>query len=215
MQLFQPFTFHYVSTYTVYQIGVSADSNQFTFHYVSTYTRLFRSFVAARLYLHSTMFLLIRYLASGEDVKVLIYIPLCFYLYRISQKSSMNLTTIYIPLCFYLYNFPEMDTQLIKHLHSTMFLLIRLHRKSVKCSDIQFTFHYVSTYTPEESVLSPHSKNLHSTMFLLILSRSLFDNTLFQYLHSTMFLLIRRRETEQSAVSRLIYIPLCFYLYTV
>ena len=75
---------------------------------------------------------------------------------------------IYIPLCFYLY---ARD--------STDILALAL-----------FTFHYVSTYTLNPTIITKHITNLHSTMFLLIRSNS--------------FYLYRCRH---------IYIPLCFYLY--
>ena len=50
-----------------------------TFHYASTLSIHARPRNNKHTNLHSIMLLLYRYLASGSDVKVLIYIPLCFY----------------------------------------------------------------------------------------------------------------------------------------
>ena len=112
----------------------------FTFHYVSTYT-------------------VERSLKTGSS---LIYIPLCFYLYedknrvayyldnlhstmflliRKKNTGSLFLLCIYIPLCFYLYQVYRYSLILI----------------------LQFTFHYVSTYT----YFLPHPPLFFLLIFLL------------------------------------------------
>ena len=141
------FTFHYVSTYTVRLEAWSRGLSKFTFHYVSTYTVPINAIRQDCLNLHSTMFLLIlctqtrgsicshrftfhyvsTYTKSADhpvDVILVIYIPLCFYLYFVVHRivepavpftfhyvSTYTVTipninsrsAIYIPLCFYLY----------------------------------------------------------------------------------------------------------------
>ena len=121
------------------------------------------------LYLHSTMFLLIRWANLGHRSTCKgIYIPLCFYLYKLGLLKKLLVILIYIPLCFYLYwrsrdqrwkvkwfTFHYVSTYTSRtlsdppsllHLHSTMFLLI-LFLDSLICATSSFTFHYVSTYT--------------------------------------------------------------------
>ena len=119
-RIYIPLCFYLYATATTEQWGVI----RFTFHYVSTYTC--RSVLRAwrQYHLHSTMFLLIRRvsiasssdlsftfhyvstytetLPSSDSIIVIIYIPLCFYLYQIRGVSIMA-AIIYIPLCFYLY----------------------------------------------------------------------------------------------------------------
>ena len=97
----------------------------------------------------------------------------------------------------------------------------------------KFTFHYVSTYTiPRtenkgeltiyiplcfylyQAAVQGHIPewHLHSTMFLLILSAHPDVAVSVMHLHSTMFLLILL-EACRPLFMKLIYIPLCFYLY--
>ena len=76
---------------------------EFTFHYASTYTHV----------------------PNATYLFVIIYIPLCFYLYISDATLIPSRTNIYIPLCFYLYNIPS-DRWAYAN---------------------KFTFHYASTYT--------------------------------------------------------------------
>ena len=165
------------------------------------------------LYLHSTMFLLIRRTIYRDVRDRKIYIPLCFYLYLYTAfLLYFRYAVIYIPLCFYLYQQEESAEWVVIHLHSTMFLLIRgadsvpvpedriyiplcfyLYRDSGRTGGKQsgFTFHYVSTYTCWTVISVASLKNLHSTMFLLIRDLLLYSTNHSSHLHSTMFLLIR------------------------
>ena len=118
----------------------------FTFHYASTYTLPQPDQHSSRLYLHSTMPLLILVISYYISVLIRIYIPLCLYLYPAAIKRqffALSFTfhyastytilrlrlilsdRIYIPLCLYLYNanVATIDRAMI------------------------FTFHYASTYT--------------------------------------------------------------------
>ena len=155
----------------------------FTFHYVSTYTQLNSLMLSLVRNLHSTMFLLIRKNPIYMIIDIIIYIPLCFYLYETAehrQRPDTNLHStmfllirrqnswgkaeysIYIPLCFYLYRL--LDTMRMYgavDLHSTMFLLI-LNTCIFSLSPlIPFTFHYVSTYT-----ISRHECQLISKIYI-------------------------------------------------
>ena len=164
-------------------------------------------------HLHSTMFLLIRAHSGSGRQTAGIYIPLCFYLYKEFERKAQDLNSIYIPLCFYLYYRDERNARQYD----------------------EFTFHYVSTYTPFPFVPLAIFANLHSTMFLLIPDRLQDIAVLDINLHSTMFLLIRKlcrilyrgvhiyiplcfylylTATTRAPIGKRIYIPLCFYLYT-
>ena len=99
---------------------------------------------------------------------------------------------IYIPLCFYLYR----------------------HHVIIFCSSfiiyIPLCFYlYVMLYSNNHQ-----TSYLHSTMFLLILATSQRKGVNYINLHSTMFLLIRYG-SENRHKKFAIYIPLCFYLYSV
>ena len=96
----------------------------FTFHYASTYTDNVSSFGRKVIHLHSTMLLLIQIWVFGSDRQLLIYIPLCFYLYSSYSRRVRSSYSIYIPLCFYLYTMQEVGHFRIQNLHSTMLLLI-------------------------------------------------------------------------------------------
>ena len=87
-----------------------------------------------------------------------------------SRIMSAGIETIYIPLCFYLYKvYLQIFVQLHQNLHSTMLLLIPDVYAGQYCN-YSFTFHYASTYTG----ILPYP----------------------------------------STPALVIYIPLCFYLYT-
>ena len=121
-----------------------------------------------------------------------IYIPLCFYLYE-SVVQIVRLTdTIYIPLCFYLYRYA--------------------FRRSPSAISA-FTFHYASTYTNLCRHVDRYLIDLHSTMLLLIQDDRFIRLCTVVNLHSTMLLLIRCLRSRARCRS-IIYIPLCFYLYS-
>ena len=129
-----------------------------------------RAFIQAcsEIYLHSTMFLLIRifwnrwklccwHLHSTMFLLILDALQLTatsfeFTFHYVSTytvidvQSQISGRDIYIPLCFYLYAKLSQSRQLWPDLHSTMFLLIR-------CLN---------------DVINEIDANLHSTMFLLI-----------------------------------------------
>ena len=111
-------------------------SSVFTFHYVSTYTKRTDNRSDKRVDLHSTMFLLIRRDIRPWQSEGIIYIPLCFYLYYSVKVPFLWSGFIYIPLCFYLYGKIDIAFENIKHLHSTMFLLILFTTLSQTCLHI-------------------------------------------------------------------------------
>ena len=98
----------------------------FTFHYVSTYT------------------------CVRVNIKIFfisIYIPLCFYLYALTAAPPLvygSFTFHYVSTYTSLNNLCQYD---LSHLHSTMFLLIRVWSLLKLREATKFTFHYVSTYT--------------------------------------------------------------------
>ncbi len=53
-----------------------------------------------------------------------IYIPLCLYLYSYGSSRCNLVSAIYIPLCLYLYLTPTSSKARSSHLHSTMFIFI-------------------------------------------------------------------------------------------
>ena len=124
---------------------------KFTFHYVSTYTLWSGTDTADTRYIYIPLCF---YLYCGPAASwswccriYIIYIPLCFYLYEWRLWHQELDSRIYIPLCFYLYQVQRAPAVRFRlHLHSTMFLLIRNIRRFriIICA---FTFHYVSTYT--------------------------------------------------------------------
>ena len=57
------------------------DIKGFTFHYVYIYINGWEWILCCKNYLHSTMFIFILCGGSLEILRVLIYIPLCLYLY--------------------------------------------------------------------------------------------------------------------------------------
>ena len=100
----------------------------------------------------------------------------------------------------------------MKHLHSTMFLLIRewLLGVVVPYNNLHSTMFLLIPKTITDS-LYVHP-DLHSTMFLLIRNCKIRETAICIYLHSTMFLLILFTQGADIAATT-IYIPLCFYLY--
>ena len=98
------------------------------------------------------------------------------------------------------------------HLHSTMFLLIRITH--AQCKTVQSHLHS-TMFLLIRSLLRRTYKcypDLHSTMFLLIPQPEAPEPQRNNHLHSTMFLLIPTLDyVELKGLT--IYIPLCFYLY--
>ena len=97
--------------------------------------------------LHSTMFLLILY----EILKNIVPNSFTFHYvstYTLEIIQLLHILLIYIPLCFYLYRIPSIcSNKSSLNLHSTMFLLIPGKAIAWGRDFIEFTFHYVSTYT--------------------------------------------------------------------
>ena len=141
-------------------------------------------------YLHSTMFLLIRWKhwLTGARTST-------FTFHNVSINTDTQKFAFLFEFEFTFHNVSintEEGTtfqQMQQNLHSTMFLLIRWHIQKKIVFALWFTFHNVSINTMIQiagiSVLDP---NLHSTMFLLIQQRL-------------------KREQSHTAI----YIPQCFY----
>ena len=181
------------------------------------------------------MFLLIRRYLAGTFVLILIYIPLCFYLYVFLQALNMSIcldlhSTMFLLIqipgrqgrtaihhlhstMFLLIPFKRLPSQPgIPHLHSTMFLLIRISTAGDDEQLFLFTFHYVSTYTVSSAL------DTLLDFIYIPLCFYLYENTFSRvnahhhHLHSTMFLLIPLLLCIL-CLQVAIYIPLCFYLY--
>ena len=144
---------------------------------------------------------------------VLIYIPLCFYLYGGNPSSSrsrlidLHSTMLLLILCGRAW---KMLPQ--RYLHSTMLLLIPCSCPSI--SQMPSNLHstmllLILIPCLPSSVFFPY---LHSTMLLLIPSLFVRIPSPFSDLHSTMLLLIQYRIHPEIRCAG-IYIPLCFYLY--
>ena len=87
------------------QISCHLLNSLFTFHYVYIYIR------AGSCCCNSC---------------IIIYIPLCLYLYAIWCSACDVGTSIYIPLCLYLYAIELQTICILLNLHSTMFIFIFL-----------------------------------------------------------------------------------------
>ena len=75
-------------------------------------------------YLHSTMFIFISSFAARYSSKVIIYIPLCLYLYDDSNiLSALTYLFTFHYVYIYMQNDPNIPLQKY-HLHSTMFIFI-------------------------------------------------------------------------------------------
>ena len=118
---------------------------------------------------------------------------------------------IYIPLCFYLYdNFCSKCGQRIRHLHSTMLLLIRISIfPHIQCAS--FTFHYASTYTALMFQAG------YTNRIYIPLCFYLYSKTGEKYIYIRKFTFHYASTYTLSIVKSFaypfIYIPLCFYLY--
>ena len=146
-----------------------AYGTSFTFHYASTYTLSSNSAKDAFIDLHSTMLLLIPYSGFLHPLKMMIYIPLCFYLYG-NKGDAVARREINLHSTMLLLIRPDDVWPLPAdvHLHSTMLLLIQISVIDVNFNDFiyiplcfylywtqehpdkrcsAFTFHYASTYT--------------------------------------------------------------------
>ncbi len=98
------FTFHYGSTSIVTPLKILSTVPLFTFHYGSTS---------------------IEYDVNCVYEAYTIYIPLWFYFYAYNLCNQYIYNLIYIPLWFYFYFKTQFEIrQLMKHLHSTMVLLL-------------------------------------------------------------------------------------------
>ena len=141
------FTFHNVSINTGTCCRRRWVSWRFTFHNVSINTVKRFDTVSVLIYLHSTMFLLIRMTTIFNIVNYLSNLHSTMFLLILPCRSG------HIP-----------DNH---HLHSTMFLLI-LSGSWTYCRFFPFTFHNVSINTYRQPFQTLHQYHLHSTMFLLI-----------------------------------------------
>ena len=112
------FTFHYASTYTFKVIFSLSPLIPFTFHYASTYTKLGKLVYCNVIILYIPLcFYLYEDLRSEPFSIAYLYIPLCFYLYDVIKCHSYRLDRLYIPLCFYLYDDGFMGPKTIKALY--------------------------------------------------------------------------------------------------
>ena len=160
------------------------------------------------------MFLLIRRYLAGTFVLILIYIPLCFYLYVFLQALNMSIcldlhSTMFLLIqipgrqgrtaihhlhstMFLLIPFKRLPSQPgIPHLHSTMFLLIRISTAGDDEQLFLFTFHYVSTYTCKSLWNTPDCK-IYIPLCVYLYCQFSVRYLVRLHLHSTMFLLIRK-----------------------
>ena len=142
---------------------------EFTFHYVSTYTSSLPLTNVASIYLHSTMFLLIRrHLQTGPWRSGFTFHYVSTYTISRNGRPAKRITFTF----HYVSTYTDRVAPFcgcIRHLHSTMFLLIlfRLalrHNKSTIYIPLCFYLYWEGNAGD-----APDRGNLHSTMFLLIL----------------------------------------------
>ena len=148
-----------------------------------------------------------------------IYIPLCFYLYKIQAYCPIGQINLHSTM-FLLIQIRLFPTAVIWHLHSTMFLLIPIAMNVISnttgiyiplcfylydstiCTDpandqiyIPLCFYlYDNTFEAKRRKVA----DLHSTMFLLIQKPPVAIYGGDTNLHSTMFLLIRQCRCKKS-----------------
>ena len=184
------FTFHYASTYTRQDQFYWPDGRIyiplcfylyvlfgrllkrlriFTFHYASTYTKPDLTCQRYWSNLHSTMLLLILIVPFAFNLDTVIYIPLCFYLYSacVSQTMSVSSFTFHYASTYTWGNIAATD--ICAHLHSTMLLLIHLHRSHPCKSDKIYIPLCFYLYFESDKIVNT-KLDLHSTMLLLILA---------------------------------------------
>ena len=141
-------------------------------------------------YLHSNMFLLFLKRTKTETLAIIIYIPICFYYFRVSNHIYYEVTSIYIPICFYYFREHVFSSRVNHHLHSNMFLLFPL----------------------TDNVFNPELVNLHSNMFLLF--RVMKKNQRIRSLSFTFqYVSIISESFEGKVRGIIIYIPICFYYF--
>ena len=153
-----------------------------------------RSAAMRRSTLHSTMLLLIPILFTPFIHNLLLYIPLCFYLYEINVKHA-KVTIIFT--FHYASTYTKPWNMFRWHwanftFHYASTYTIHLYRCGHAVFD--FTFHYASTYTSVWNGAAVKKTPLHSTMLLLIQRAPVFSTATLLPLHSTMLLLILRQQ---------------------
>ena len=219
----------------LYQPGKGSSSPVclFTFHYASTLSRIAKPKFTDNIYLHSIMLLLYRIssgyyrkcrysftfhyastLSSGSGFNrcrfIPIYIPLCFYFIAQTPVSGIRWSLYLHSIMLLLY--PALVASIptpASHLHSIMLLLYPDPIENYLLLT-PFTFHYASTLSGEDVMISRSVHYLHSIMLLLYRCNRNHGCSKWCYLHSIMLLLYRRKRLTKSGWL-MIYIPLCFY----
>ena len=115
------------------------------------------------------MLLLILIVPFAFNLDTVIYIPLCFYLYSacVSQTMSVSSFTFHYASTYTWGNIAATD--ICAHLHSTMLLLIHLHRSHPCKSDKIYIPLCFYLYFESDKIVNT-KLDLHSTMLLLILA---------------------------------------------
>ena len=131
------------------------------------------------------------------------------------QCAYKKRTVIYIPLCFYLY---KSDRIYPAHPYSFTFHYASTYTKrsaKTMCFQTKFTFHYASTYTK----ITPQSKKMHFTFTFHYASTYTVSGCgcsalsgWFTFHYASTY---TRAGMELRTWSTIIYIPLCFYLYSI
>ena len=120
---------------------------RFTLH--STMLLLYRSLLHSWRYpgwsLHSTMLLLYHFHIWTAVENGCLYIPLCFYYIKFTEKYVASGLYLYIPLCFYYIRILILIIRACITLHSTMLLLYPKSSLAYIEFPHDFTFHYAST----------------------------------------------------------------------
>ena len=212
-------------------------SSKFTFHYASTYTANAMNMITWICNLHSTMPLLIRGALFGAFAVILIYIPLCLYLYAGAEYIGMGVLMIYIPLCLYLYgwicpqyagaqpftfHYASTYTRGILAVLKTQ-KLFTFHYASTYTAPVyaqltvivSFTFHYASTYTVPNIVVTSPCVKIYIPLCLYLYPVTFLSCVFSLYIYIPLCLYLYKPASAFPLPLLRIYIPLCLYLYQI
>ena len=99
------FTFQYVSIISRFPFLATLITYIFTFQYVSIISFLFSPSVSVAPSFTFQYVSIISDKTFMFDKFATIYIPICFYYFRIDSPTSISNVSIYIPICFYYFGF--------------------------------------------------------------------------------------------------------------
>ena len=130
-------------------------------------------------HLHSTMLLLIRNRSRYINIRHHIYIPLCFYLYKISAGRPPPGPPFTFHYASTYTDIASLYLDVNRHLHSTMLLLIPIPVYGHTATNFLFTFHYASTYTIYPVVYSLRLNRIYIPLCFYLYCEEFFMDRIF------------------------------------